>query len=328
MAGAARGDVRTRRVLSAVVGTGTLKILLTGGTGFIGRWAGAKLLRDGHEVHIVTASGKMPEMLRDAHLHKADLLDPAAIAPLLAAVRPTHLLHFAWNAVPGVYWTSPDNDRWLGASLSLLQAFRDTGGQRAVMAGSCAEYDWAQAGICNEATTKLNRHSAALPYINCKIALQELLQRFGADAGISTAWGRIFFQYGPYEHPNRLVSSVIRSLLQGEPALCTHGRQVRSFLHAADVGSAFSALLISDVQGPVNIGSAAPISLAELVEIIGEQIGRPELIRLGARAAPAGEPDILLPGTTRLEQEVGWRPQYNLQTGLADTIAWWRDNLP
>ncbi len=267
-------------------------------------------------------------MLKAAQVHKADLLDPAAIAPLLAAVRPTHLLHFAWNAAPGVYWTSPDNYRWLGASFSLLQAFRDAGGQRAVMAGSCAEYDWGQAGICNESSTKLSRHGAALPYTSCKLALQELLHRFGADAGISTAWGRIFFQYGPFEHPNRLVSSVIRSLLQGEPALCTHGRQVRNFLHAADVGRAFAALLASDVQGPVNIGSAARITLADLVGMIGEQIGRPELIRLGARAAPAGEPEVLLPETTRLAQEVGWQPYYNLQTGLAYTIAWWRDNLP
>ncbi len=267
-------------------------------------------------------------MLRGAHVHKVDLLDPAAIAPLLAEQKPTHLLHFAWNAVPGVYWTSPDNYRWLGASFALLQAFQNAGGTRAVMAGSCAEYDWAQAEFCQETTTPLQRQGTALPYTSCKLAMQALLHRFGADSGLSTAWGRIFFQYGPFEHPNRLVSSVILHLLRGQPALCTHGRQMRSFLHAADVGSAFAALLASNVQGPVNIGAAERISLAELAGMIGDALGRPELVRLGARAAPAGEPAVLLPDVTRLQQEVGWRPDYDLPSGIADTIAWWRKNLP
>ncbi len=302
-------------------------MLLTGGSGFIGRWAGAALLSSGNEVHIVSARAEIPEMLKNAHVHKADLLNPDIIAPLLAEIKPTHLLHFAWNAVPGVYWTSTDNYRWLAASFLLLQAFRDAGGKRAVMAGSCAEYDWSQASICQETTTALSRHGASLPYISCKLALGELLQRFGADAGMSTAWGRIFFQYGPFEHPNRLVSSVIRNLLQGEPALCTHGRQIRSFLHSADVGGAFAALLKSEVEGPVNIGAAEPVSIADVVGSIGATIGRPDLIRLGARAAPAGEPEVLLPDTERLRNELGWTPEFNLQSGLADTIAWWRANL-
>ncbi len=266
-------------------------------------------------------------MLKGAQVHTADLLNPDAIGPLFAAIKPTHMLHLAWNAAPGVYWTSSDNDRWLAASLRLLQAFRDTGGKRAVMAGSCAEYDWAQAGICDETTTPLSRQGTAPPYTSCKLALRELLARFGADSGISTAWGRIFFQFGPFEHPNRLVASVIRSLLQGEPALCTHGRQIRSFLHAADVGGAFAALLESEVEGSVNIGAAEGLSIAELVGKIGDQIGRPDLIRLGARDAPAGEPAILLPATARLHDEVRWQPQFTLHAGLADTIAWWRETL-
>jgi nucleoside-diphosphate-sugar epimerase len=302
-------------------------VLLTGGTGFIGRWAGEKLLRGGHELHIVSASGQIPAMLRGAQLHRADLLNPDSIAPLLAEIKPTHLLHFAWCAVPGLYWTSADNYRWLAASFQLLQAFRDAGGTRAVMAGSCAEYDWAQAGICHETATPLSRQGAALPYTSCKLALRELLARFGADAGISTAWGRIFFQYGPFEHPNRLVASVIRNLLRGEPALCTHGRQIRGFLHAGDVGGAFAALLESEVAGSVNIGAAEAVSIAALVEIIGAQTGRPDLIRLGARPAPQGEPDVLLPDNARLHGEVGWTPQFTLQSGLADTIAWWREHL-
>ena len=81
---------------------------------------------------------------------------------------------------------------------------------------------------------------------------------------LSSAWGRIFFQFGPYEHPDRLVPSVIRHLLLNQEALCTHGRQIRSFLHVADVGAAFAHLLDSEVQGPVNIGSDERIAAGGL----------------------------------------------------------------
>jgi nucleoside-diphosphate-sugar epimerase len=145
---------------------------------------------------------------------------------------------------------------------------------------------------------------------------------------MSTAWGRIFHQYGPYEHPDRLVASVIRQLLGGKVAECTHGRQIRNFLHVADVGSAFAALLDSAVEGPVNIGSQDRLVLAELIGLIAKRIGRPDLIRLGSRPASPGEPAVLAPDVGRLYDEVGWRPSFSLEDGLAETIAWWqRDSL-
>ena len=78
---------------------------------------------------------------------------------------------------------------------------------------------------------------------------------------------------------------MILDLLSGREALCTHGRQIRSFLHVADAGAAFAALLDSDVEGPVNIGSGERISIAGMLERIARQIGRPDLLKLGARIA-------------------------------------------
>jgi nucleoside-diphosphate-sugar epimerase len=118
---------------------------------------------------------------------------------------------------------------------------------------------------------------------------------------------------------------VINSLLSGREAPCSHGRQVRSFLHAADVGRAFAALLDSGVVGAVNIGGAKRLSIAALLQEIGLQIGRPDLVRLGARSAPPGEPPVLVPDLGRLQTDVGWRPSFGLEDGIADTIAWWRN---
>ena len=184
-------------------------------------------------------------------------------------------------------------------------------------------------GVCIEQTSPLadSAATAPTPYAASKIALQKALARFAAEEQLSAAWGRVFFQYGPHEHPDRLVPSVIRQLLLNREALCTHGRQVRSFLHVADVGAAFAQLLDSEVQGPVNIGSEEAVALSDLIERIARQIGRVDLVRLGARGTPPEEPPILLPDVHRLRDEVRWHPRFSLSEGIGDTIAWWRAEL-
>jgi nucleoside-diphosphate-sugar epimerase len=304
-------------------------VVVTGAGGFIGRWSVPPLIERGYEVHALlsrSSTRRIPRELDGAVVQVADLLELESGPSLMARLKPTHLLHFAWIATPGVYWASADNYRWLEASRHLLGAFTSEGGERAVMAGTSAEYDWTRAGICDEGSSPLagDFGGAVTPYAECKVAMYRELERFARMEGLSTAWGRIFFQFGPAEDASRLV---IINLLSGREAPCSHGRQVRSFLHVADVGSAFASLLDSEVQGPVNVGSGDGLPLAEFLQAIATQIGRPELLRLGARSAPASEPPLLLPAVKRLRQELGWQPRFNLHDGIADTIAWWREAL-
>ena len=140
------------------------RVLVSGAGGFIGRWSVPALLRLGYQVHAVlsgNASREVPEELRGAKIHFADLLDDSAIDELTREVRPTHLLHFAWIATPGVYWNSEENFRWLAASERLLRSFRAQGGSRVMMAGSCAEYDWSRVEVCDELSSPLAKTKAA-----------------------------------------------------------------------------------------------------------------------------------------------------------------------
>ena len=99
-----------------------------------------------------------------------------------------------------------------------------------MLAGSCAEYDWS-AGRCEETTTLLR--SASIYGAN-KNKLRARVEAIARETGLSVAWGRMFFLYGPHEHPQRLVASVIRSLLARLPARCSSGIQQRDFLHVQD----------------------------------------------------------------------------------------------
>jgi nucleoside-diphosphate-sugar epimerase len=309
------------------------RVLVTGAAGFIGRATLAPLRAAGYEVCAVLSPrpdelDRTGAVLPEVEVRHVDLTDPAAVDALLETARPTHLLHFAWIATPGLYWQSEENYRWLSASRHLLAAFGRCGGARAVMAGSCAEYDWSRVDVCRERSSPLaDEAGTATPYAACKIAMQRSLEDYGRSHGVSTAWGRIFFQYGPGEHRDRLIASVIVNLLAGREARCTHGRQIRSFLHVEDVGAAFAALLASPVQGPVNIGSGDRIAITELLERLAREIGRPDLLKLGARAAPPGEPALLAPDLARLREEVRWSPRWPLDEGLKDTVRWWRARL-
>lgn len=293
------------------------RVLLTGATGFVGRNALAPLRERGFEVHAVSRS---PGPDAADAWHRADLLEPGEAERVLAEVRPSHLLHLAWFAVHREYWRSTENLRWVEASLRLLRGFRESGGERAVLAGTCAEYDWSH-GRCVEGETPLRPRGL---YGVAKDALRRVVEAYAAETGLSAAWGRIFFLYGPHEHRERLVASTALALLRGDPAEATDGRQARDFLHVEDAASALAALLDSFVEGAVNVGSGEARAVRELVAALGQTAGRPELVRLGARAAAPGEPSLLVADVRRLREEVGWSPRRSLEQGLAETLAWWR----
>lgn len=305
------------------------RVLLTGAGGFVGRRCLAPLLAAGYEVHAVgrRAGAREEQATGDAprpHWHAADLLDARGVAALLAEVEPTHLLHLAWYTEHGKFWAAVENLSWVGASLKLFEAFAASGGQRVVAAGTCVEYAPEGDAPCSEASTPL---APTTLYGACKHATHVALEAFARQAGFTSAWGRLFFPYGPGEAAGRLVPSVARALLAGEPALCTHGRQVRDFIHVEDAASAFVALLDSEVEGAVNIGSGRPVALGEVVERVAARAGRPDLVRLGARPAPVGEPPALYADARRLREEVGWSPRYELDEGIAETVEWLRETM-
>jgi nucleoside-diphosphate-sugar epimerase len=220
-------------------------------------------------------------------------------------------------------WNSIENISWVEASLGLLRDFAATGGRRAVFAGTFSEYGQAD-GVCNELTTPLAPSNL---YGACKNALRAVALPAAEHLGVSVAWARIFSAYGPHEHPRRLVASVARNLLRGEPAPCSHGTQVRDYLSTPDIGAGLAAILESDVTGPVNLGSGEGSPLREIVSTIGEITGRSDLLQFGEVMPPPDDPQLIVADTTKLRTEVEWEPDYSLREGLELTVDWWSSRL-
>ncbi|MDD0843876.1 NAD-dependent epimerase/dehydratase family protein [Pseudomonas sp. Gutcm_11s] len=300
------------------------RVLVTGAGGFVGRQVLGQLLDAGWDVHAVYRPGSLPaEGCENTRIHSADLLVPGAAGALCRAVKPQCLLHLAWCAKPGGYWTSPENLGWVRATLELLESFQLHGGEQAVLVGSCAEYDWSGEGICQEYATPLN---PATPYGRCKNATRELAELFAQLHGLPVAWARIFHAYGPFEAPGRLVPAVLGALLKGEPARCSHGEQLRDLLHVADVAAALVQLINVKADGAFNIGGGQPIRLREVIEYLARQLNAEHLVQFGVIPVAANDPPLLVADNQRL-LATGWQPRFDLHSGLDDALAWWRGTI-
>jgi nucleoside-diphosphate-sugar epimerase len=294
------------------------RVLVTGASGYVGRQTLEPLARLGFEVHGVA---RRPLAEPTCRWHALDLFDAAAVAAAIDAVRPSHLLHLAWTTEHGKFWSDPANETWRAATLELVERFIAAGGRRCVIAGSCSEYDWDGTAPLSEARTPLN---PATPYGEAKAATFRAVQARAASAGLSYAHARLFFSYGPFEQPQRLVPVIIRALLQGEPARLTAGTQRRDFLDVRDLGRCLALLLASEVEGAVNVASGEGVAVAHIAALLGEIIGRPDLVQLGALPLPPAEPSAIVADIGRLRREVGAAPEIAIERGLADAAAWWR----
>jgi len=299
------------------------KVLLTGATGFVGQSCLPLLLAKGFEVHAVSLNRRLHNN-SDVSWYQVDLLQSEQAADLVSRVKPTHLLHFAWDAIiPGKVWDSVDNFRWVQASLNLLRAFSLEGGQRAVLAGTCAEYEW-NYGYCSEVFSPLRPKST---YGICKHSLQILFDSFAKQTGLSGAWGRMFFLYGPNEHPDRLIPLFIRALLRREPARCLHGDQIRDYLYVQDAANAFVTLLESSVSGPVNIASGCPVTLKDIIYKIADKLNGRDLVQFNSTSIGGDGARFIVADVQRLTQELGWQREHDLDQGLEKTISWWKSHV-
>jgi nucleoside-diphosphate-sugar epimerase len=260
---------------------------------------------------------RLRDILDQITMVNGDLDDAASYRPVIAQWRPETCIHLAWYTEPDKYLHSPRNVTALTASLALLQSLIENGCQQVVMAGTCAEYDTDQGFLREDSPT----HPVTI-YAASKLSLRLIGQQIAAAAGINFAWARIFYLYGPYEDERRVIPALIRALMKAEAFPATMGEQVRDYLHVEDVASAFWTLASQRATGIFNIASGVPVTMRQLMETIGEIMGRSALIHFGALPYREWEPMFICGANQRLRAQ-GWQLQYTLASGLRQTIAWW-----
>ena len=281
-----------------------MRALVTGATGFVGRPVVDSLKRRG--VDVVTL-GRHTDC--DVHV---DLLGDGPLDEAMRGAAADTLVHIAWYAEHGKFWSAPVNTQWVTASERLADAFCRAGGRRIVGVGTCAEYQWAQDAFCVEDSTPLR---AATLYGASKHQANQAMAAVCSTHGVSFAWARLFIPIGKGEPPGRLIPSVIAVLRGEREPFAIGGAASRDFLHVSDVGEALATLALSDVTGAFNVGAGRPTRIADMVDHLAAVLGKDAEPLRRLYAMRAGEPVSLYGDTTRL-RALGWSPRVSVQAAL------------
>lgn len=293
------------------------RILITGAKGFIGSACIDLLVHEDVEVYAISSQPLKDQKHKNITWVQADLLNTQDIEKIIKEITPTHLLHLAWTAKPGKFWTDFKNFQWLKSSLVLFEAFFKNGGEHAVGVGTCAEYE-ADHNECFETETPTLPTSL---YGACKLSCGIGAQACATLFNKNVTWGRLFCPYGPFEPAGRFLPDIIDHLLIQKPVECGTGYQIRDFIYVKDVAQLLWHFLKIRIPGFINIGSGNPISLRDIAKIVTDELGHSDLIRFGARQSSNKDPDRLVANTNRLK-ELNWSPSYSLEIGIREMIRY------
>ena len=310
-----------------------LKILVTGGAGFIGSHLAEALVKRGHRVRVLDDfSAGRRENLRavkdDVEVLRGNCADPASARRAARGIEVVY--HEA--AVPSVARSVEDpvlsHRANATATLTMLTAARDAGVRRFMYAGSSSVYGDARQLPKREDMTP----SPLSPYAVGKLAGEYYVRIFHQLYGLETLTLRYFNVFGPRQNPGSPYSGVISlfttALLSGHtPILYGDGGQSRDFTYVADVVQGnLRALRARGLEGQhVNIATGHRVTLRQLLQALAREIGVPA--RAERRPARRGDIRHSLADVRAAQRLLGYRPRFDFEEGLRRTIAWYREDL-
>lgn len=304
-----------------------MRVLVTGGTGFIGRHLVSALVAAGHTVSIAgrrprhdLPAGALPAA---AGYHACDLSAPGHAAALLADTSPQWVFNLA-SAVDvsrELHMLEVQVRATLMSALHLAQACLHGQVERLVHVGTCEEYGNGPAPF-RESQDPM----PVSPYSAAKVAATAFVRMLCTSFGLRAVVIRPFLTYGPGQGPNQLIPALIQSALVGKDFPMTAGEQTREFNYVADIAEGLMlAATAPGVEGMViNLGCAEPRRICDVAAQVIAQMGNPVSLQLGKLPYRPGETWEFYCDNTLARERLGWQPRTSLEAGLERTIAWYR----
>jgi UDP-glucose 4-epimerase len=301
-----------------------MKIIVTGGAGFIGAHSGRVLLGRGHELHVVDdlSHGKREAVPPGATLHVLDVRSPEFLK-LSAALKPDAVLHLAAQMDVRKSVADPADDASINVlgTVNALEAARRGGAKRFVFASSGgAVYGEQEQFPCSESHPR----RPASPYGTSKLCGEEYLLLWSRLHGLSTLALRYANVYGPGQDPMGeagVVAIFCGKMLKGETATINgDGLQTRDYVYVEDVALANALGLESQVTGALNVGTGKETNVVEIARGLARALGVSKMPQHGPPAAGEQRRSVIDPAA--IGKALGWRPTVQLEDGLDRTAKW------
>ena len=298
-----------------------MRVMVTGGAGFIGSHLVDALLARGDEVHVVDnlATGSRENLAAGAELHELDIRDEA-FGAVAAGVRPEVVFHLAAQADVGTSVERPAFDAEVNVigTVRVLEAARAAGARVVFTSSGGAIY-----GECKRPAREDDELEPLSPYGASKLAGEEYLATWNRLYGAVHVACRLANVYGPRQLP-KLEGGVIAIFLDRlrdgqETVIFGDGAQTRDFVYVGDVVAGLLAAAASSGGGVYNVGTGVATSVGELHRLCAEVAGAEREPRF-AEARP-GDLQQSVIDPSRAANDLGWRAERGLPAGLAETWA-------
>ncbi len=304
------------------------RVLVTGGTGFVGSHVVRRLVKTGHEVHLLCREEsnfwRIADVLGEVRRHIGSLEDGEGLREVVRAARPEFVYHL--GAATLVAGAAPSAAHLVGVNLlgtvQLLQALEQVDYAGFVGTGDSFEYTPQRGRLVEDGVC----HPDALHGV-AKLAAT-LYGKAAAKAGNRPiVMLRLFSTYGGYDHPRRLVPKVIQGALTGSPILLSRPDITRDWVYVDDVVDLYlqAAGEARRLAGSVlNAGSGVATNLGEIVALIQRLTGGGAEVRWGMFPAPHHDDYPWVADPAAVQAALGWRPKVGLEEGMRATIAYER----
>ena len=305
------------------------RTLITGATGFVGANLARRLVREGHQVHVLVRPSHNPwriEAIRsDLRFHQADLEDEAAVLHAVGEAEPERVFHLAAH---GAYSWQDDVSRTVQTNVvgtvNLLRACACVGFDSFVNTGSSSEY-----GFTTSPPSERDAPAPNSVYAVAK-ASATLFCRYFAEAHqarIPTL--RLYSVYGPYEDPGRLIPALIVRGIQGELPRFVEPDVARDFVYVDDVVDAFLLAASRPLPEPgavFNVGTGTQTTLRDAVDVARRVMGVSAEPEWGSMPNRQWDATVWVADSRRIREELGWQPQHSFEQGFCKSVDWYREN--
>jgi dTDP-glucose 4,6-dehydratase len=309
-----------------------MRILITGGAGFLGSHLCDRFLAEGHQVvvmdNLITGSTANIEHLagnKDFRFIKQDVTEYLYVEGKLDAI-----LHFASPASPIDYLELPIQTLKVGAlgTHKTLGLAREKGALYLLASTSEVYGDPLEHPQREDYWGNVNPIGPRGVYDEAKRFAEAMTMAYHRYHGLDTRIARIFNTYGPRMRleDGRVVPNFIAQALRGEPlTVFGDGSQTRSFCYVLDMIEGIYRLLFSSEVDPVNLGNPREMAILEFARMVNDITGN----SAGAvhEPLPEDDPRVRQPDISRAREVLGWEPKVPLEDGLSETITWFQDRL-